>query len=186
MPLNDTLSLNPYDHLGLEQTLVRLAAYSDYWPPLFLKEKMRLSEVLAPLPHLAEHIGSTAVKGLRAKPIVDIALGIPAEHPRRPYIDRLRDLGYTDHGEKGVPGRSFLSAGDPPLFHLHMIELGCDLWKNHLLFRDQLRADPALARRYEVLKAALAQEFRCDRDSYTRAKADFIETTLRDAQNKPR
>lgn len=181
---NDSSTLNPYDYLGLEHRQVRLAPYSPYWPAIFQKEKMRLAEVLAPLPFVAEHIGSTAVKGMCAKPIVDAAVGIPPGQNWEAYRRRLERLGYTHHGEKGVPGRQFFSAGEPCLFHIHLVELDSELWKNHLLFRDYLRAQPSVARQYEQLKIRLAEQFRHDRDSYTCAKADFINTTLANARDE--
>jgi GrpB-like predicted nucleotidyltransferase (UPF0157 family) len=166
------------DCLGLPRHLVRMHAYSAHWPELFVIEQKRIMQCLAPLAPATQHIGSTAVPGLAAKPIIDILMGVQSKPERTAVCRGLQLLGYEAHGEKGVPGRLFFSCGTPSRFHLHLVQLTGPIWKGHILFRDSLIADPALAAQYETLKRDLARRFPADRDSYTRGKAFFIEKTL--------
>lgn len=167
--------------LGLPKNVVRLAPYSPEWPMLFEKEKARLSDSLRLLDHVVEHIGSTAVPGLHAKPVLDIMIGLPNLQEMEAADAELVKLGYEAKGEKGVPGRLFLTLGDPCLYHVHLTQLHSAFWYEHLLFRDSLRQQETVASNYLAIKIRLAQAYPNDRDSYTRGKADFIEHVIAEA-----
>ncbi|HET7565096.1 MAG TPA: GrpB family protein [Gemmatimonadaceae bacterium] len=155
-----------------------LSEYDPSWPAQFAAERTRILDALGSLKAEIEHIGSTAVPGLVAKPVIDITIGRSAESKLRPYIDALQRLGYEYRGESGIPGRHYFRRGRPRTRHLHLVPYGGDLWRHHLRFRDRLRADPALAAQYAALKRRLATQFAADRVAYTEAKAPFITRVL--------
>lgn len=164
---------------GLPFNEVRLTDYCAQWPEQYRVESQRIAEALYPFSISLAHIGSTAIPGLTAKPIIDILLGLQEPVHSIPVQLTLQGMGYRPHGEKGVPGRLFFTAGDPARFHLHLVEYKGSIWKNHLFFRDRLIDNPKLAAQYVKLKRELAERFPQDRESYTRGKADFIENVLR-------
>lgn len=159
---------------------VVLAAYDDRWPALFAREKGRLEAALAPYVLAIEHVGSTAVVGLAAKPTVDILVGIfrLSDAPR--LVARMEKLGYAyvPKFEQEIPERRYFhypaARGEAGLFHVHMVEVGSPFWERHLLFRDFLRGHAEAARDYEALKRKLAEVHGGDREAYTAAKSDFI------------
>ena len=167
--------------LGLESRTVRVVAYDERWPALFDAEAARLAGAIraAGLPPLAiEHVGSTSIPGLAAKPILDIAGGHPASTPPALYIDAMARLDYVYRGDGGVPGREFFRRGVPRSHHLHLVELGGTHWERYLAFRDALRANPALRDAYASLKYALAARYPRDRESYIEGKTAFVERVL--------
>jgi len=131
------------------------------------------------LPGVAvEHVGSTAVPGLAAKPIIDILVGLRSLRDAAAVIPPLEGLGYQYLPEREIetPERRFLARPKtkPRLCHIHMVEVGSDFSERHLLFRDYLRAHPDAAREYEDLKRALAAQFRENREAYTEGKTPFV------------
>ena len=178
--------------LGLESGTVRVVPYDDAWPALFAAEAARIGAVLAgrphPLPLELEHVGSTAVPGLVAKPILDVAVGRPALGALDPYVEAIAAAGYTYRGEHGIPGRHYFVRGAADgrrTHHLHLVVLGGALWRAHSAFRDYLRRVPERAAAYAALKESLASRFPADRAAYTDAKAAFIEETVRMALDAP-
>jgi GrpB-like predicted nucleotidyltransferase (UPF0157 family) len=168
--------------LGLEAKTVRIVPYDDRWPDLFDTESIHIVGAVAAagLPPLAiEHVGSTAVRGLAAKPVLDIAAGRPAHALAVAYIPVFESLGYIYRGDGGLPGREFFRRGVLRSHHLHLVELGGTHWSRYLRFRDALRADPDLRDAYTDLKRALAEQFPRDREGYIAGKADFVERLLR-------
>jgi GrpB-like predicted nucleotidyltransferase (UPF0157 family) len=160
---------------------VLLSAYSPMWPVVFEIEKERLARILGETVAI-EHIGSTAVPDLGAKPIIDILIGAP---DLATIEDRIEDLvadgyRYVPEFEKSIPERRYFTKerGNPGHFHLHAVVRGNPFWKRHLAFRDALRADPALAVRYWNLKKQLAGKYRNDRAAYTDAKSTFIRNVI--------
>src|SRR5215208_6435868 len=136
-------------------TEVEIASYDPAWPAMYEREAERLRRALSHLPFRVDHVGSTAVPGLAAKPIVDVLGGRPAGSDPRPYVDAIVALGWVHRGENGIPGRDYFRLGDPVrTHHLHLFVEGAPAWREHLAFRDTLRARPALAREYERLKRA--------------------------------
>lgn len=160
--------------------VVVLAAYDERWPARFAREKARLEAALAPYVLAIEHVGSTAVVGLAAKPTVDILVGIfrLSDAPR--LVARMEKLGYAhvQKFEEEIPERRYFhypaAGGEANLFHVHMVEVGSPFWERHLLFRDFLRSHAEAAREYEALKRRLAEVHGSDRDAYTAAKTEFI------------
>ena len=160
---------------------VFIVPYDATWPGRFEAEAERIERACAGLPIRLEHIGSTAVPGLAAKPVVDILAGRPPRSRTEPYIAAMKQLGYEHKGSFGVPGRNYFRRGTPRSFHVHMVVWTGPLWREHLLFRDHLRAHPDVAREYETLKYELAARFAHDKRLYQDEKGPFIRRVTREA-----
>lgn len=169
-----SLTLSLPSPLGLESGVVRLAAYDPRWPDLFRAEAERIHSGIAPLSLTLEHIGSTSVPDLIAKPVLDILAGYEDTALLPEYIRRVSDTGYLHRGERGIPGREFFRRGDPRSYHLHLVLLGGTFWREHLAFRNALRSDAHLRNAYANLKTRLAESFPRDRESYIEGKTEFV------------
>jgi GrpB-like predicted nucleotidyltransferase (UPF0157 family) len=163
-------------HLGLESGVVRLVAYDDMWPSLFAAERDRINAALAShgLAMHIEHIGSTAVPGLAAKPVLDIlAAPLKGEHVE-PLLAVIPLADYEYRPLSSTPERHFFRRGTPRQFHLHLTPFDSDVWRDQLVFRDRLRADARLAADYAALKRELAGKYPRDRESYINGKTEFV------------
>jgi GrpB-like predicted nucleotidyltransferase (UPF0157 family) len=162
------------------QAPIRIVDYDPSWPQRFRREQAVLRRVLRPfLSGPIEHIGSTAVVGLCAKPVIDIMAGVTSLASSEPARDLLRQVGYHYTEYKHEVMHWFCK---PSLavrtHHLHLIPFGSPLWQERLLFRNSLRAHPQLASDYAALKRRLAVEFERDREAYTEAKSPFVMRVL--------
>ena len=175
--------------LGLERGAVRLVPYHPEWPALFARERDALRRALGGLPAEIEHVGSTAVPGLSAKPILDLLAGLPdgvADGAALAlYRAAFERAGYEYRGEYGIPGRHYFIKGEPRTHHLHVVGRASEFWRTHVLFRDQLRADAEVARAYDALKRELAERHAADREAYTEGKSEFIARVVRAAPAPP-
>ena len=167
--------------LGLPSGQLRLSPYEPDWPLLFLAESERLFASLGRYILDVQHIGSTAIPGLPAKPILDLGVAVTNFAEAACCIPLLEQLGYTYKGENGIPRRHYFVKGDPRTHHLHMLERTSEEWKSHLLFRDYLRRNPATARAYASLKQNLATRLATDREAYQTGKDSFIQAVLQQA-----
>ena len=158
---------------------VRLLAYDPLWPMMFEAEAERIEAACAGLAIRLEHIGSTSVPGMSAKPVIDILAGRPPQSRPAPYIAAIRQLGYEHKGAFGVPGREYFRRGTPRSHHVHLVSWSSAVWRDHVRFRDLLRADAAIARDYEALKRDLAIANANDRRAYTEGKGPFIRAAIR-------
>jgi GrpB-like predicted nucleotidyltransferase (UPF0157 family) len=166
--------------LGLESGVVRVVPYNAQWPVLYALEATRIHDGLSSrgLRVDLEHMGSTAVPGLSAKPIIDILGGWHHDDDRLALIEALTALGYNYRGEQGIPGREFFRRGDPRQYHLHLTARGGVFWQDHLLFRDLLRSNPELLEGYAALKRELAERFPREREAYIEGKTAFVKAAL--------
>lgn len=167
--------------LGLESKTVRIVSYDPRWPALFREEAERITAAVAEagLPPLdLEHVGSTAVPGLAAKPILDMAGGRDPSDAGTAYVAALEGAGYVYRGESGVPGRDFFRKGAVRSHHLHLVEKGGSEWSRYLGLRDALRSDPVLREQYASLKHALAERYPRDREAYIEGKSRFIDSVV--------
>lgn len=160
---------------------VVIVDYDPQWPIRYAQEKAAIVRALGSRLAAIEHIGSTAVPGLGAKPIIDMLSGVTNLKTGAQCVPALEALGYEYKGENGISGRLYFDKGNPRVYHLHMVEVDGEHWKRHLLFRDYLRSHPAETQRYEALKRELAERYGNDREGYTNAKTDFIEAAVRRA-----
>ncbi len=158
---------------------VHLAEYQASWKDIFAREERLLRECLGTGALAVEHFGSTAVEGMVAKPIVDILLGVAAL-PLAPEMTRkLTQLGYSSVPEMALrfPGLEYFHKGPPEwrLVHLHVVEHRGAIWLRSVRFRDYLRDNPEVARKYALLKRRLAKKYPHDRSAYTEGKRSFID-----------
>jgi GrpB-like predicted nucleotidyltransferase (UPF0157 family) len=160
---------------------IRLVPYDELWPREFDAEADRIARACNELPLKLEHIGSTAIPGVFAKPVIDTLAGVPPRASRAPYIAALVGIGYDHLGAYGIPGRDYFRRGTPRSHHVHMFSWSSRQWRDHLAFRDYLRAHPATAQEYSVLKRELAAAFLDDPRRYSEEKGPFIKAVLRAA-----
>ncbi len=165
---------------------VVIVDYDARWPLLYEEEKRRILRVTYGLIVAIEHIGSTAVIGLGAKPIIDIMAGLNSLDDAEKCIAPLEGIGYEFVPKNDLPERHFFRKGAwrAGTHHLHLVEQGSAFWEWHILFRDFLRASPDEAARYEKLKRELESKFGLRRDEYCEAKTPFIKEVIRKARNK--
>jgi GrpB-like predicted nucleotidyltransferase (UPF0157 family) len=161
---------------------VIIVDYDPHWPGLFEELRVPVAAALGDLVVVVEHVGSTAVPGLAAKPIIDMDVVVPSVADIPAAIVRLAVLAYVHRGDLGIPGReAFISPAGKPRHHLYVCALGSDALRRHLSFRDYLLTHPDDARDYGAIKKAAALRFADDRVAYTEAKTQFVEAVLRRA-----
>ncbi len=167
---------------------VIIADYDPAWPEQFGEIAGRVRAAFADAPLAAvEHIGSTAVPGLAAKPIIDLNVVVPTREDVPGAITRLSTLGYVHEGDRGITGRdAFRCPPGTAWHHLYVCASGNAEHCRQIAFRDYLRASPDEARRYAALKRELAQRFRQDRPAYSEGKTKFVEAVLVMAQDEAR
>ncbi len=159
---------------------IHIAPYDSNWVAAFESERNLLAEVLKPwLAGPIEHVGSTAVPGLPAKPVIDIMAAVEDLDASRPALAHLTGIGYCYFPYR-ADVMHWLCKPSPELrtHHLHLVPLRSALWLDRIAFRDRLRADPRLADEYAKLKQTLADTYRNDREAYTEAKGPFVEKVL--------
>lgn len=159
---------------------IRLAPYDPAWPLRFEEERTALVAAIGEwIVGDVHHVGSTAVPGLEAKPIIDILAGVRGLHESLPCVEPLAGLDYL-YAPYLAQEMHWFCKPHPSCrtHHLHLMPAGSQRYGDELAFRDRLRADPGLAADYAALKQTLAKRFADDRDSYTEAKSDFVSRTL--------
>jgi GrpB-like predicted nucleotidyltransferase (UPF0157 family) len=167
--------------------------YDPTWPITFADLQGVLAGGLGSLAREIHHVGSTAVPGLAAKPIIDIDVEIASRDQVPDVIRALALLGYQHSGDLGVPGREAFARGGAndtprdgtgrswPAHNLYVCASGNEELRRHLLFRDWLRTNPRRAAEYGQLKEHLAVLHREDRDSYIEGKTELVDTIMREA-----
>jgi len=163
---------------------IEIAPYDPSWPSLYALEEAALRKALPQASGLLiEHIGSTSIPGLAAKPIIDIMMALESRERWPQLIQPLESISFI-HGKDAFDEYHwFFVKGMPPYgerrtHQIHLMEYQSPLWKEHLAFRDYLKNHVEDARRYETLKKELAVKFSIDREAYTEAKTDFIKGVL--------
>lgn len=161
---------------------VVIEPYNECWPLWFKVIRARILPVLGTIAVAIEHVGSTAVPGLAAKPIIDIDVLLRARTDLPMAIARLASMGYAHRGDLGIAGReAFRAPTDGFRQHLYVCQPGNSPYREHLVFRDYLRAYPEALHAYAALKRQLAEQFRDDRLAYNDAKASFVAEILKAA-----
>jgi len=171
---------------------VVVVPYDPTWPAKFEALRTALASALGDVAWAIHHVGSTAVPGLPAKPILDVDVEIASREDLVECIRRLARLGYRPLGDLGIAGREAFERDGPdvprdgrgrswPEHHLYVCASDAAELRRHLLLRDFLRANPARAAGYAALKQSLAARYREDREGYTRGKSDLIASMLADA-----
>jgi GrpB-like predicted nucleotidyltransferase (UPF0157 family) len=160
----------------MTEALVEIVEYNPLWPAQFEREQGLVSEALAEwLVGEPEHIGSTAVPSLAAKPVIDIMAPVQSLAASVAAIAAAGRIGYVHFPYKQQVMHGFCKPSPAHrTHHLHLVPLNSRLWQERLAFRDVLRASASLRSEYQALKLKLAAEYRQDREAYTEAKAPFI------------
>jgi GrpB-like predicted nucleotidyltransferase (UPF0157 family) len=165
--------------IGLERGVVRLVPFNPGWAVLFEEEKSRLVQALGIWALDIQHVGSTAIPGGVAKPIIDIAIAVHNFEAAFACVKPMETLGYLYGGENGIPRRHYFVKRNPATtHHIHMFEITSKEWPEHLLFRDYLRSHPEIVQGYADLKRQLVEQFPMNRELYTEGKAEFIRSVI--------
>lgn len=169
---------------------VVLVPYDAAWPERFEEGAARIREACGSLLVAIEHIGSTSVPGLAAKPYIDIMPGVAKFEDGFAVVSRMESLGYESRGEFGIKRRHYFTKwveGDEHVWkhNVHMYEVGDPEWVRHLVFRDALREDDAVRGEYEALKRELAEKH-SDVNDYAMAKSEFVERIIAARGGPPR
>ncbi len=165
-----------------------IVEYNPAWSTLYEQEKALILEAIGPWLVDIQHIGSTSVPGLAAKPIIDIMPGIRYLYEASNCIAPLEKIGYkyVPEFEDVMPYRRYFrkDIDGQRTHHIHMVETSHEFWERHLLFRDYLRKHPAIAQQYAELKKDLAARYLKEGFDYTEAKTEFIKTIEKRAKQE--
>lgn len=172
--------------IGLKKGFVRLEKYNPQWQEEFNKEKENLKNIFGDVAKSIEHVGSTSVVGLSAKPIIDIAVGVDTLEDINKVKEKILKFPHYTIKEDNADGEILIRRGIPvkpgeikPDFithFIHIIEIDGVKYKDTIAFRDYLRANKEVLKEYENLKQKLANKFAKDRKAYSKAKHEFIES----------
>lgn len=167
------------DNDGATASPIEVCDYNPDWPIQFEQLRLRTMKALGPVALSVEHIGSTAVPGLAAKPVIDIDVVVRSLDDIPEAVQRLAVIGYEHEGDGGIDGREvFRWPAGEPRHHLYVVVDGSAPHLEHLAFRDRLRSSPLEADDYGEIKKQLARAHGVNRTAYTDAKGKFIERVL--------
>jgi len=174
--------------LGLERGKVKLVGYEPEWEKIFESERETLNDILGTegLEPVITHVGSTSIKGMLSKPIIDIAVGFDNQNQQIKGFNKLKASGMHYVSAVKLPGLYLMSKGDPVQFHYHVVVRNTYAWNRLILFRNHLKKNPRLIKEYEELKIELAGEYEENRYQYTLGKKDYVEAVLFRATGKRR
>ena len=160
--------------LGLPKGEIFLIPWTNEWVKEFSNESAKITSELGELVQAVHHIGSTAVKSLSAKPIIDIAIELKDFQLGKHCVQGLERLGYEYKGTDILPERHYFSKGEPRTHQIHMFQMGNQYLKKQLAFRDYLLNDNEALKEYQTLKETLSKTHQTDKITYSHAKTDFI------------
>lgn len=166
--------------IGLKRGYVELQEYTNKWHKLYQIEEQTLKNLIKEYLTDIQHIGSTSVEGLKAKPIIDIIIGIKNFNDLEIIIEKLQHGGYIYRPNASTKERILFVKGNKEerTHHIHIVQWMDEEWNNNILFRDYLRKYSEVAKEYSDLKDKLAERFKEDRSSYTSGKNQFIQEII--------
>ncbi len=167
--------------IGLKRGSVDVVPYQHEWKQLYNEAETVISKQIGELSHVIQHVGSTAVPGLSAKPIIDIAIAVESKNTIPEISKRLEEIGYIDRGDGGQDGGYLFVKDIAPevrTFHVHVVEINDPQWNNYLSFRDALRTSKELRDNYMSIKQEFKKQFGNNRKAYTSGKNKFITEVL--------
>ncbi len=169
------------DSVGLARGHVAVAQHDRRWSEAFVAVAGSVADALGAHARAIEHIGSTAVPGLAAKPVVDVAVAVSDDFDLSSCIAALTPAGFAFRGDQADEGGWLFVLGPPTrrLAHVHVVAFRGRQWTDYVAFREQLRENPRTRQEYDDLKRVLAADHPRDRDAYSAAKNDFIQQVLR-------
>ena len=167
-------------NIGIKRKTVKILEYNREWKNEYLKEKDVLKSALKGYDVDIQHVGSTSIVGCKAKPIIDIAIGIPNLEYGKKLIPILQKIGYHYNDTVSFDGSYFLKKceNDIETHFIHIEDKNGKSWQNHIAFRDYMNLNPQEANKYSKLKENLSQKFYNDRKSYTKSKETYIEKII--------
>ena len=169
--------------LGMAAGRVSLLNAHEAWADEYELEKARILEAIGAHILDIQHVGSTSIPGVPAKPILDILVGVEDFEEAAVCIGPMRGIGYRYRGENGIPRRHYFVKGDPRTHHVHMVERDSKDWRMTVLFRDFLKSHPDAAREYAEAKKHLAVKHAQDRCAYQEEKDRVVERIMERAVN---
>ena len=151
--------------MGLDRNKVKLEEYNEKWKEDFDKEKILLKNIFKEDAIDIQHVGSTAIPGIKAKPIIDIAIAVKELDIALKHKEELEKEGYVFRGDAGVKGRYFFSKGtdENKTHHIHVETIDSPNWENHVLFKNYLIKHPEEIKQYEKVKLELAEKYKDER-----------------------
>ncbi|MFB5282456.1 GrpB family protein [Peribacillus sp. Hz7] len=164
--------------LGLPKGEVFLVPWTTEWETEFILEKKRIQDVIGIYIVDVHHIGSTAVKNLSAKPIIDIAIEVKDFQDGEKCVKSLEELGYSYKGTNVLPDRHYFNKGEPRTHQIHMYQSGSRYLLEQLRFRDYLRENETVRNQYEKLKQDLSSVSQGNKHKYAEDKTDFVKSIL--------
>lgn len=170
--------------IGTPYGKVEIVAHHSDWANAFEKEKELLQKALGNDFIKIEHVGSTAIPGISAKPTLDILVGLKELNSVDHYLPALEEISYQFRPNHPVPGRLHFAKIHQSLrtHNLSLTKCGSEFWEGHILFRDYLRAHPAERDAYQALKLQLAEEHPDNTVNYTNGKDEFIAQVMQKAR----
>lgn len=165
---------------GIEHREIVLVANDEQWPDQFREHQARIARALGPIAVRIEHVGSTAISGLSAKPIIDIQVSVAHVEDEDSYLPDLLNADYLLRVRE--PGHRMVRTSTLDV-HVHICEVGSDWERRHLLFRDWLRRDTHDREAYERLKRELSRKEWADMNDYAEAKGPLISDITQRAES---
>jgi GrpB-like predicted nucleotidyltransferase (UPF0157 family) len=162
---------------------VGVVSYNSNWKKMYKEESEKIRNVLGDIIIDIHHIGSTAIPGIKAKPVIDILVETKNIEAVDRYNSKMKELGYEAMGEYGIPKRRFFrKGGNNRTHHIHIFQVGNEEIERHINFKEYLIAHPDKAREYSKLKEELVNKYTYDVENYTNGKNDFIKEIDRKAK----
>jgi len=162
---------------------VGVVSYNPNWKDMCKEESEKIKNILNDIIVDIHHIGSTAIPGIKAKPVIDILVEVKDIEAVDQYNNKMEELGYEVMGEYGIPKRRFFrKGGNNRTHHIHIFQVGNEEIERHINFKEYLIAHPDKAREYSKLKEKLTNKYTYDVENYTNGKSDFIKEIDRKAK----
>lgn len=172
--------------MALKRGIVELENYNEEWSKEYKREEELLKKVLGSKIKEIHHIGSTSIKGLKAKPIIDILIVVDSLENISEIENLLKPYDYENRGQQGVSDRYFFAKGpeDARTHYVHFVEPKSNTYYNLVYFKKYLIEHPEYIKKYCDLKQDLAEKYADERPKYTKGKNDFIAEVIRLAKEE--
>lgn len=162
---------------------MKLSPHSLTWKKLYEEEAKKIRIAIGDFVLDVQHIGSTAISGIKAKPIIDIAVMLSSLDKAEDLIEPLAKLGYNHDKPESSSERYFFRKGEPVRYHLSLTAPNVTFWQRQILFRDYLIGHPSLAKEYEKLKLEMIKKDPAGGKKYLNAKSLFVRKVLELAED---
>ena len=162
---------------------LEVVSYNSNWKGMYKEESEKIKNILSDIIIDIHHIGSTAIPGIKAKPVIDMLVEVKDIEAVDQYNNKMEEFGYEVMGEYGIPKRRFFrKGGNKRTHHIHIFQTGNEEIERHINFKEYLIAHPDKGREYSKLKVELKNKYSYDIESYTQGKNDFIKEIDRKAK----